>query len=128
MNRFLQMGPKPLVGGEAPEVAENWIERLENCFRQYQCTKEQKMETLGFLLEGNARKSWITVSTSIIAAREVATWAEFRAAFEKLYFPLHLKAIELLSLRQGMMTINEYQQKFIELLPYCSQFSGSSTA
>ncbi|XP_073120644.1 uncharacterized protein [Henckelia pumila] len=88
------------------------------------------MESLGFLLEGNAKKWWRTISTPIIEARGVSTWAEFRAAFEKLYFPpalLQSKASELLSLRQGTMTIDEYQKNFIELLPYCSQFSGSTT-
>ncbi|XP_073133893.1 uncharacterized protein [Henckelia pumila] len=124
------MSLKPLIGGETPGVAEDSIERLENFFREYQCTEEQRMESLGFLLEGNSKKWWRTVSTTIIAARGVATWVEFRAAFEKLYFPpalLHLKANELLSLRQGTMNIDKYQQKFIELLPYCSQFVGSTT-
>ncbi|XP_073120088.1 uncharacterized protein [Henckelia pumila] len=129
MNRFIQMSPKPLVGGEAPGFAEDWRQRLENFFRVYQCTKEQKTETLCFLLEGNVRKWWRSTSTPFIEARGVATWTEFRNSFEKLNFPPSLrqsKASELLSLREGTMTIDEYQQKFIELLPYCSQFDSSS--
>ncbi|XP_073138688.1 uncharacterized protein [Henckelia pumila] len=120
------MSPNPLIGGETLGVSEDWIERLENCFRQYHCTEVQKMETLGFLLEGNARKWWRTISTPIIYARGVATWAEFRAALKNLYFPpalLQSKASKFLSLRQGSMTIDECRQKFIELLPFCSQFS-----
>ncbi|XP_073119784.1 uncharacterized protein [Henckelia pumila] len=56
MNRFMQMGPKPLVGGETPEDAENWLERMDSFFQTYRCTEEQNMETLGYLLEGRARK------------------------------------------------------------------------
>ncbi|XP_073136997.1 uncharacterized protein [Henckelia pumila] len=36
------------------------------------------------------------------------------------------KTSELLILRQGSMFIDEYQQKFFELLPYCSQISDST--
>ncbi|XP_073133562.1 uncharacterized protein [Henckelia pumila] len=38
------------------------------------------------------------------------------------------KASELLSLRQGLMLIYEYQQKFFELLPYFPQISDSTEA
>ncbi|XP_073139098.1 uncharacterized protein [Henckelia pumila] len=123
------MSPKPLVGGKAPGVAEDWLERMENCFREFQCTEEQKMETLGFLLEVNDRKWWRSTYGPFIAARGVVTWAEFWTDFERLYFPPALrqsKASELLSLRQRTMTVDEYQKKFFELLPYCPQFASSS--
>ncbi|XP_073153611.1 uncharacterized protein [Henckelia pumila] len=99
MYRFLQMSPKPLVGGEEPGVAKDWHERMENCFREFQCTEDQKMETLDFLLEGNARKC----PTSVEGERDF----DFAA---------------------GTLTIDEYQQKFFELLPYCPQFAGNSEA
>ncbi|XP_073133901.1 uncharacterized protein [Henckelia pumila] len=87
------------------------------------------METLKFLVEVCARKWWRSTSAPIITAREVVTWANFLTAFHKLYFPLALrqaKASELLGLKQGSMSIDEYQHKFFERFPYCPQISDST--
>ncbi|XP_073029381.1 uncharacterized protein [Primulina eburnea] len=119
------------VGGETPDVAEDWLERMESCFRAFQCTEEQQMETLGFLLEGRARKWWRSTSAPIVQSQGRVTWAEFRAAFMQLYFPPALrqaKTIELLNLKQGSMSVDAYQQKFFELLPFAPHISGSSEA
>ncbi|XP_073154005.1 uncharacterized protein [Henckelia pumila] len=78
------MGPNPLVGGESPEDAENWLERMENFFHQFRCTEEQKMETIDFLVEGRLRNWWKFTSAPFVAARGIATWTEFRTAFQKL--------------------------------------------
>ncbi|XP_073124810.1 uncharacterized protein [Henckelia pumila] len=123
------MGPKTLVGRESPKDAKNWLECMEVCFREFRCTEEQRMETLDYLVEGRARKWWKSTSASFVAARGIDTWAEFCVAFQKLYFPLALrqaKANELVSLRQGTMTIDKYQQKFFELLFYCPEISSST--
>ncbi|XP_073153475.1 glucan endo-1,3-beta-glucosidase 8-like [Henckelia pumila] len=60
---------------------------METNFQTFRCTEEQKMETLGYLLEGRARKWWRFTSAPFFTARGVATWAEFRTDFQKLYFP-----------------------------------------
>ncbi|XP_075489589.1 uncharacterized protein LOC142528426 [Primulina tabacum] len=131
MHCFIQMGPKPLVGGETSDVAEDWLERMEICFRAFQCTEEQQKETLGFLLEGRVCKWWRSTSATIVQSRGRVTWADFCETFMQLYFPPALrqtKTIELLSLKQGSMSIEEYQQKFFELLPFAPHISGSSEA
>ncbi|XP_073130844.1 uncharacterized protein [Henckelia pumila] len=125
------MGPKPLVGDESPEDAETWLRRMEVCFQEFRCIEKQKMETLDFLVKGLAQIWWRSASTPLIAARGFSTWEEFRTAFHKLYFPPALrqaKASELLSLRQGSMSIDEYRLKFFELLPYCPQIADSTEA
>ncbi|XP_073129399.1 uncharacterized protein [Henckelia pumila] len=38
------------------------------------------------------------------------------------------KAIELLNLKQGSLSVDEYQQKFIDLLPYCPYIGASFEA
>ncbi|XP_073136963.1 uncharacterized protein [Henckelia pumila] len=125
------MGPKPLVGGESPEDAGNWLRRMEVCFWEFRCNENQWIETLHFLVEERSRKWWDSASAPFIAARGVATWDEFRTAFHKLYFTLALrqaKESELIGLRQGSMSIDEYQLKFFELLPYCPQIADSTEA
>ncbi|XP_073024277.1 uncharacterized protein [Primulina eburnea] len=131
MHRFLQMGPKPLSGGETPDVAENWLERMESCFKTFQCSAEQQIDTLDFLLEGGARKWWRSTSAPIVQRQGRVLWADFRAAFMLLYFPpalLQTKAIELINLKQGSLSVDEYQQKFFELLPYVPHVSDNARA
>ncbi|XP_073121895.1 uncharacterized protein [Henckelia pumila] len=131
MRRFKEVSPKPLTGGETHEEAEDWLERIEQCFQEFRCTDEDRMEILAFMLAGRARKWWRSTFAPFIAARGVATWGEFRTGYQRLYFPSALrqaKASELLSLRQGTMTIEEYQQKFFYLLPYCPHIAVSSIA
>ncbi|XP_073120204.1 uncharacterized protein [Henckelia pumila] len=125
------MGPKTLVKGESPEDAENWMRRMKVCFREFRCNEEQNMETLDFLVEGRAQRWWSSASAPIIVARGLVTWADLRTAFQKLYFSLALrqaKTSELLGLRQGSMSIDEYQLKFFELLPYCTHISDNTEA
>ncbi|XP_073137261.1 uncharacterized protein [Henckelia pumila] len=97
LRRFLQMAPKPLEGSEIPEFAENRLERMENCFEVFE--------------------------------RGAATWVEFCTAFRLLYFPPTIrkyKVNELMNLKQARIWIYEYQQKFFELLPYCSYVANCS--
>lgn len=75
------------------------------------------MEAVSFLVEGRARKWRKSASMPLLQERGRVTWADFRSDFMKLYFPPALrqaKSIELLSLKQGSMTLDGYQQKFFE--------------
>ncbi|XP_073121484.1 uncharacterized protein [Henckelia pumila] len=131
MHRFMQVSPKSLAGGKTPEAAKDRLERMEHCFREFRFTDAENMETLGFLLEGRARKWWRYTSAPFVAARGAATWIEFRTTFQRLYFPPNLrqtKSSELLELRQGTMTIEEYLKKFFYLLPYFPHIAESSVA
>ncbi|XP_073118436.1 uncharacterized protein [Henckelia pumila] len=97
MQKFLQMGPKPLARGENPEVAENWLEWMEGCFRAFDCSGEQKMKATTFILE--------------------------------LHFPPALRqenSLEVLNLKQGSMSIDQYQQQFLDILPVCPHHGTSS--
>ncbi|XP_073153583.1 uncharacterized protein [Henckelia pumila] len=125
------MAPKPLEGGENPDVAENWMEEMETLFEVYRCIDEQKMRDVKLFLHGNDRKWWRSTSAPIIAEQGLTTWEEFRTAFREFYFPKDLrqaKTNELMSLKQGSMFIDEYQLKFFELFSYCPYVSSSSEA
>ncbi|XP_073138673.1 uncharacterized protein [Henckelia pumila] len=131
MPRFMRVGPKPLARGETPEATEDCLEMMEHFFREFCFTDEEKMETLGFLLEGRARKWWRSTSAPFVAARGTTTCTKFCTDFQRLYFTpaLHqAKASELLGQRQETMTIEEYQQKFFDLLSYCPHIAESSLA
>ncbi|XP_073138418.1 uncharacterized protein [Henckelia pumila] len=123
------MAPKPLEGGDNPDVAENWMEEMETYFEVYRFTDEQKVQAVKFLLHGNSRKWWNSTSAPIITAQGSATWEEFRKTFREFYFLTVLrptKTNELMNLKQGSMSIEEYKLKFFELLPYFPYVASSS--
>ncbi|XP_073137479.1 uncharacterized protein [Henckelia pumila] len=89
------------------------------------------MEANTFLLEGRAHKWWRSASAQLIHDQGHALWAFFCCLFRQLHFPPALrqaKEIEHFNLKQGTMSIDEYQQKFIDLLPYCPHIGTSSEA
>ncbi|XP_073120181.1 uncharacterized protein [Henckelia pumila] len=131
LHRFVQIGPKPLLGGETPEVAEDWIERIENCFHAFKCSEDQKMEVATFLLEGCARKWWKSASTPVLEKHGHVWWPDFCRLFCQLYFSPALrqvKAIELINMKHGFFSVDEYKQKFIDLLLYFPHIGSSSEA
>ncbi|XP_073120698.1 uncharacterized protein [Henckelia pumila] len=109
------MGPKPLVGCEIPEVAEDWLERMESCFHVFDCSEDQKMEAATFLLEGHAHKWWRSASAPLL--QKNGWLIETRRAREVW-----------VGGEMGSMTVDEYQQKFINLLPYCPHIGANSKA
>ncbi|XP_073120588.1 uncharacterized protein [Henckelia pumila] len=109
------------MGGKNPEEARNWMARIESDFQALECTEEQKMEVLEFVLDGCARLWWDAKAALERTERRRVTWEDFRQQCQKSYFPpffRQARSMELLMLRHGSMTIDKYQRRFIDLLPY----------
>ncbi|XP_073133404.1 uncharacterized protein [Henckelia pumila] len=131
INKFLQVVPKPLMGGENPEEARNWMPRIESDFRAFDCTEEQKLEVLDFVLDVRARLWLDSKAAQARTERGRVTLEDFRQQFQRLYFPPAIRqtqSIELLPLRQGSMTIDEYHQQFIDLLSYSPHINESDAS
>ncbi len=70
------------------------------------------------LLDGRARAWWDTVRNRLGVP---PTWADFLREFDNQYFTrFHQKEKrrEFMNLKQGQMTVEEYEGKFNELIPY----------
>ncbi|XP_073138461.1 uncharacterized protein [Henckelia pumila] len=105
--------------------------RIESAFRAFECTEEQKLEVLDFVLDGRARLWWDSKAAQAHTERGRVTWEDFRQQFQRLYFPPVVRptrSMELLTLRHGSMTIDEYQQRFIDLLPYSLHINESDAS
>ncbi|XP_073129710.1 uncharacterized protein [Henckelia pumila] len=104
---------------------------MEHYFHAFDFSEEHKMETATFWLEGEARKWWRYASAQTLQEQVYVSWADFCRLFCQLYFPpalRHAKAIKILNLKQETISIDEYQKKLIDLLPYCPHVGSSSKA
>nr|XP_033515729.1 uncharacterized protein LOC117280152 [Nicotiana tomentosiformis] len=103
-----------------PTVAEQWLERMERVYEQLECTNAAKFKYVISLLLKNAYDWWVSVPNAK-AKPPVLTWDDFVKVFRAKYvLPVYCDAKKkvFLNLKQGSMSIAEYQQKFLRLSRY----------
>ncbi|XP_070047104.1 uncharacterized protein [Nicotiana tomentosiformis] len=118
--KIRKMGGVEFEGTTDPTVAEQWLERMEMVFEKLECTNVAKFKYAISILQKDAYDWWISVPNTK-AKPLVLTWDDFVKAFRAKYIPhvyCDAKKKEFLNLRQGSMSITEYQQKFLRLSRY----------
>jgi hypothetical protein len=116
------MSRKPLTFASSPDPldADDWLKTIEKMFNITQCFDQEKVLYASGHLTGPVADWW----DSYVAAHDVAdtiTWAEFSTQFRNYHIPtglMKIKKKEFLSLKQGNMSVSEYQDKFIQLSRY----------
>ncbi|XP_065880121.1 uncharacterized protein [Euphorbia lathyris] len=86
------------------------------------CTPEEKFDYAVFLLQGDAYDWWETIPNSTVQP-PVLKWDDFVLEFRNNYMPevyLDDKRREFLNLKQGKMSVAEYEVKFNQLSTYVS--------
>ena len=113
---------------DAPAV-EYWLQSTERVLQQLQCTPPDSVACAVALLQEEAYQWWDT--TSQIVQSEQRTWEFFLAEFRKKYIgDLYMdeKRREFLYLRQGRMTVSEYEKDFIRLSKYAREMVPTEEA
>ncbi|XP_028064207.1 uncharacterized protein LOC114267367 [Camellia sinensis] len=90
---------------------------MEKIFRALSCTEEQKVSFATFTFKKDTQEWWLFT----LENEEILTWARFLVVFYEKYFPKSLqeqKASEFLHLRQGTMSVAEYESKFTRLVRF----------
>ncbi|XP_028074882.1 uncharacterized protein LOC114277199 [Camellia sinensis] len=101
-------------GGLKPLKSEAWVLETEKLFEVFPCSEAHKVLLATFALQEEARRWWMLIRDT----NNVMTWAQFKEAFFKKYFPQCVrdrKVTEFEQLKQGTMSVAEYESKFIEL-------------
>ncbi|KAA0025985.1 reverse transcriptase [Cucumis melo var. makuwa] len=112
-----------------PADAEVWLNMLEKCFDVMSCPQKRKVRLATFLLQKEAEGWW----KSIIARRNDARtldWQTFRRIFEEKYYPTtycEAKRDEFLKLKQGSLSVAEYERKYTELSRYAEMIEASDS-
>ncbi|XP_058080668.1 uncharacterized protein LOC131228830 [Magnolia sinica] len=87
-----------------------------------QCPSKQRVSLATFLLQGEARHWWLSISR-MVGPGFVWTWKDFVDRFDQKFFPEHVqeqRAIEFKTLVQGDMTVSQYEARFVTLSRFTS--------
>ncbi|XP_074335026.1 uncharacterized protein LOC141672325 [Apium graveolens] len=102
--------------------AEQTQSTIEKTFEIVGVEEDKKTIFAAFMLKGEANYWWEAKRT--IEDNPVIPWERFTTLFLEKYFPRHLEQqmeLKFLELKQGSMTVAEYENKFSELsrfVPY----------
>ncbi|XP_022873148.1 uncharacterized protein LOC111392110 [Olea europaea var. sylvestris] len=114
--RFRKLNPPIFEDALDPTAAKDWLRTLENMFRYTRVSEVEKVVCASFMLRGSAGHWWDTMSS--IEDVNTMTRDRFKELFRNKYFTAPVRAMkmnEFIQLRQGGMTVGEYNRKFEQL-------------
>ncbi|XP_028064789.1 uncharacterized protein LOC114267907 [Camellia sinensis] len=112
--KFNKMKPPTFLGGIEPLKTETWMLEIEKLFEVFPCTETQNVLLATYMLKDEAQRWWILIRDN----NGTLTWDQFREIFNEKYFPQCFqdrKVSEFQELKQGNMSIVEYEAKFTKL-------------
>ncbi|GAB2285598.1 hypothetical protein Dimus_020042, partial [Dionaea muscipula] len=128
IDKFLRMNPPKFYGSPDALEAEDWMLGMENILEVFECTEAQKVMMAGYMMQGPAEHWWRSVKSEYCGRGEELNWTKFLSEFNQKYYTHHIrtqKKLELLQLRQGNMTIPQYEAKFTELTRFAPELLAS---
>ncbi|XP_072071943.1 uncharacterized protein [Arachis hypogaea] len=125
---FNKIGPPEFCGALDPDKAEEWLTEMEKVFTIFPCTEVQQVNYATFMLKADAEFWWDGARRLLEDAGTDLSWATFKEAFYKKYFPLSAresKEMEFLQLKQDRMSIAEYTEKFERLCKFSAMYKAN---
>ncbi|CAN6372956.1 unnamed protein product [Urochloa humidicola] len=113
---FMSHRPPTFSHSADPLQADDWLKTVGKMLDITKCTDREKVLYASGRLEGTAADWWDSYTAAHANAYTI-TWDEFRNNFRKHHIPtglMKVKKAEFLALRQGGMSVSEYQDKFIQ--------------
>jgi hypothetical protein len=103
-----------------PYAFRDWLTSLDDYFEWFNLTSERKVRFVKMKLKGQARVWWHSVEEQLHRLRRapILDWEEMRLKLQEKYLPIDYEESlfeELLTHRQGNMTVDEYTNRFHEL-------------
>ena len=118
--RISHFRPSTYDGSTDPMKLENWIREMEKIFDVVGCPDLIKVNQAVFYLVGQADLWWR--QNKIHLTQQVNfSWEAFVQALKDKFFPIHLQkklTQEFANLTMGNLSVDEYYQKFVELLRF----------
>ncbi|KAK1375434.1 CCHC-type domain-containing protein [Heracleum sosnowskyi] len=113
---FQATKPPEFKGSADPVEAKAWLKEIEIAFALIEVTEEKKTEYASYFLKSEASYWWET--SRAMEPEGLITWGRFTELFLERYFPDYMRdqmELKFLELKQGNMTVPQYETKFTEL-------------
>ncbi|KAL8110098.1 hypothetical protein AgCh_025994 [Apium graveolens] len=120
---FQAVNPPEFKGSLEPIEANVWLKEIEKAFTLVKVKEEQKVEFASYYLKNEATYWWEIVKT--LEGTYVITWERFKELFLEKYFPQFFQdqmELKFLELKQGNMSVVDYESKFEELSRYVPSY------
>ncbi|XP_047979050.1 uncharacterized protein LOC125220967 [Salvia hispanica] len=122
---FLRQNPPTFNGLGDPAEAETWVRAMERIFNFLQCTDRERMTCVTFQLAGSADFWWEARKKTMTPGQIASlTWEQFKAEMYDKYIPKSYrkkKEVEFYHLKQGRMSVTEYDRVFCEMSRYAPE-------
>ena len=108
---------------EESDKAEFWLENFERALDEVRCPMDQKATCVVSLLQGATYDWWKMVLRNSLLPDPV-TWDYFVIDFNMKYVTIDCKESKwkkFLTLRQGKLTVAEYEKEFSRLSKYAPE-------
>lgn len=103
-----------------PYAFQDWITFLEDYFNWFSLAANRRVRFVKMKLKGHARVWWQSVEEHLHCLQKppITDWEKMRLKLQEKYLPIDYEEMlfeELLLLRQGNTTVDDYTNKFHEL-------------
>ena len=123
---FQSVNPPEYHGDQDPVKANAWLKEMEKAFVLVNLGENQKVEFASYFLKGESNYWWETVRA--LEPEGVIAWNRFKEVFLEKNFPRCVQnqmEIKFLELKQGGMSVIEYEKKFTELARFVGDYVNS---
>ena len=120
---FKALKPPEFQGTADPVEARTWLNEMEKSFEIMGTGDAQKTVFAAYLLKGEANYWWEAKKN--MEPVGVIPWGRFTELFLEKYFPSYMEAqmeLKFLELKQGILTVAEYEAKFTELSRFVPEY------
>ncbi|XP_072146524.1 uncharacterized protein [Setaria viridis] len=117
---FTKLRPSTFDNSDNPLDADDWLREIEKKLDLTDCMDEECVALATHQLIGTARAWWDSFRDSHVDPMHI-TWDEFAIAFHEHHIPevvMDWKADEFCNLKMGNLKVQEYANKFQELMRY----------
>ena len=121
LNQYEKSKPKIFNGETDGITAQTWKDDMRRLLIALDANEVQKQRLVGFSLKGDAGRWYDNLWTP--EQKLTATWEQFEAEFDRQYISDAVKSLrmnEFLTLRQGDMSVTEYERKFNMLASFAT--------
>ncbi|XP_031744623.1 uncharacterized protein LOC116405099 [Cucumis sativus] len=108
-----------------------WLSSVETIFNYMRCPEEHRVQCAAFLLRDRGIIWWRTTMRMLGGDVRQITWDQFKNCFYTKFFSANLrdaKSQEFLELKQGYMTVEEYDQEFDMLSRFAPELVSNEQA